>query len=169
MKLKHVLGILTLCGAVVAASLFFKGCGGDIGPEQPSNSAYIDSLKAEIAKMDIEKDSLLVIAKKKDSVRVEYVTKWRKLKGDTAYLPCDSILPQIVNLCDSIIYVDSSQISTLKKVIKTDSSIISNYKKVVKDDSITIVNLNKEIKKHKKHKRWLGIGLGVAAGVAIIK
>lgn len=152
---------------IVACIFLFKGCDDDhIVVATPDKT---DSLKKVISAQERVTDSLLIIAKKKDSVRVEFVIKWRKLKVDTAFIPCDSILPKIVNLCDSIIYVDSSEIATLKQVIKNDSSIIQNYKRVAINDSTTIVSLNKDIKKHKRHKRWLGIGMAAVGVIAIIK
>jgi len=152
---------------IVACIFLFKGCDDDhVVVATPDKT---DSLKKVISEQDKVKDSLLIIAKKKDSIRVEYVTKWRKLKGDTAFIPCDSILPKIVNLCDSIIYVDSSEIATLKQVIKNDSGIIQNYKKIVVNDSTTIVSLNKEVKKHKRHKKWLTAGIVGMGIIAVLK
>ncbi len=152
---------------IVACIFLFKGCDEDhVVVATPDKT---DSLKKVISEQERVTDSLLVIAKKKDSVRVEYVTRWRKLKGDTAFIPCVSILPKIVNLCDSIVYVDSSEIATLKQVIKSDSVIKQNYKNVVTNDSIAIVSLNKEVKNQKQQKRLIG-GIGAIGWlVAIFK
>lgn len=165
---KNFFGILFLVGVLVATFLIFKGCG-NIGPEQPLTPNISDSLKGVIRLQEKERDSLLIVAGRKDSVRVEYITKWKKLKGDTAYLPCDTILNIVISTCDSIIAIDSSLIADLKTVIKKDSVIISGCKKVMNEDSITIVGLNSEIRKHKRHKKWLLGGLIGVSAIAIIK
>ena len=121
-----------------------------------------DSLKQVIASQTRVKDSLLIAVKKKDTLRVEVVKRYKVLKHDTIYA---NICAPIIKLCDSIILVDSSLITDLKNVIKVDSGIIANYKKVAETDSITIVGLNIEVRKHKKHKRWL---IGGIIGVGII-
>lgn len=104
--------------------------------------------------------------KKKDTLRVEIIKKYKVLKHDTIYA---NICAPIIKLCDSIILVDSSLITDLKNVIKVDSGIIANYKKVAETDSNTIVGLNIEVKKHKKHKRWLIGGLIATGVIAILK
>lgn len=128
-----------------------------------------DSLKVVNAEKDRINDSLLVLSKGHDSVRVEYVTKWRKLKQDTAYIPCDSLLKITRIVCDTIMYNDSAHISVLKQVIKNDSVIKLNYKKIINNDSITIAGLNKEVKKQKKQKKIFAGIAAVATGIAIIK
>ena len=124
-----------------------------------------DSLKQVIAGQTRVKDSLLIAVKKKDTIRVEIIKKYKVIKHDTIYA---NICAPIIKLCDSIILVDSSLITDLKHVIKVDSGIIANYKKVAETDSNTIVGLNIEVKKHKKHKRWLVgglIGVGIIAAL----
>ena len=125
-----------------------------------------DSLKQVIASQTRVKDSLLIAVKKKDTLRVEIIKRYTTLKHDTIYA---NICAPIIKLCDSIILVDSSLITDLKHVIKVDSGIIANYKKVAETDSNTIVGLNIEVKKHKKHKRWLIGGLIATGVIAILK
>jgi hypothetical protein len=125
-----------------------------------------DSLKQVIASQTRIKDSLLIAVKKKDTLRVEVIKRYKVLKHDTIYA---NICAPIIKLCDSIILVDSSLITDLKHVIKVDSGIIANYKKVAETDSNTIVGLNNEVKKHKKHKRWLIGGLIATGVIAILK
>lgn len=125
-----------------------------------------DSLKQVIASQTRVKDSLLIAVKKKDTLRVEVIKRYKVLKHDTIYA---NICAPIIKLCDSIILVDSSLITDLKHVIKVDSGIIANYKKVAETDSNTIVGLNNEVKKHKKHKRWLIGGLIGIGAIAILK
>ncbi len=126
-------------------------------------------LKSVIQDLNNDRDSLLKITGKKDSVRTIYVTKWKQLKGRIDSIPCDSAIVLAVNMCDTIIMHDSSQIATLKDVIKLDSNIIANYEKVVKNDSLHIESLKKEVKKHKRQKRAALIVAAVFGGIAIIK
>ena len=125
-----------------------------------------DSLKQVIVEQTRVKDSLLIAVKKKDTLRVEVIKRYTKLKHDTIY---SNICAPIIKLCDSIILVDSSLINDLKHVVKVDSGIIANYKKVAETDSNTIVGLNIEVKKHKKHKRWLIGGLIGVGIIAVLK
>lgn len=162
---KQLINILIVVLAVTIGLLILKKCDGAI----EENHLDSDSIKKVISEQYEKRIDSLKAIKQKDSVRIEYVDRWRGLKHDTAYLPCDSLLPKIVNLCDSIIYVDSSQIATMKNVIAMDDSIINNYKKVAYTDSITIIGLNKEVKKHKKQKKIFAGIAAVVAGIAILK
>ena len=153
--------LLFACVLLVACIFMFKGCDEDVTYTNNDN----DSLKLVIANQNIIKDSLLAEVKKKDTIRVEVIKKYRILKHDTIFA---NICAPIIQLCDSIILVDSSLIVDLKHVIKVDSVIIGNYKKVTHNDSLSIVGLNKEVKKQKRQKKWLivwFVGLGVVAAV----
>jgi len=153
--------LLFACVLLVACIFMFKGCDDDVTYTNNDN----DSLKLVIANQNIIKDSLLAEVKKKDTIRVEVIKKYRILKHDTIYA---NICAPIIQLCDSIILIDSSLIVDLKHVIKVDSVIIGNYKKVTHNDSLSIVGLNKEVKKQKRQKKWLivwFVGLGVVAAV----
>jgi len=153
----------------VACVFLFKGCDDNVGSPSTNLSKENDSLKVANSEKDRINDSLLGLSKGHDSVRVEYVTKWRKLKQDTAFIPCDSLLKITRIVCDTIMYNDSAHISVLKQVIKNDSVTKSNYKKIINNDSITIVGLNKEVKKQKRQKKIFGGVAAVAAAIAIIK
>jgi len=165
LKFKNQIVVLLL--ATIVCLLLFDKCNKKV---EPTSSVEIsDSIKQAISAQYEARIDSLILDKQKDSIRVQYVTKWRKLKQDTAFIPCDSILPKIVNLCDSIILVDSSQIATLKNIVALDDSIISNYKKVTKNDSLLIVSQNKEIKKHKRHKKILIVTNVITAAFGILK
>lgn len=125
-----------------------------------------DSLKQVISEQTKIKDSLLVQVKKKDTLRVEVIKRYRTIIHDTTLV---QICDPIIKACDSIIVVDSSLITDLKHVIKVDSVIIDNYKKASQIDSTTIVSLTKEVKKHKRHKRWLVGGIIATGVIAILK
>ena len=124
-----------------------------------------DSLKQVIASQNKVKDSLLIAVKKKDTIRVTLVKKYRTTITDTIFQVCEPI----IKLCDSIILVDSSEIVDLKNVIKVDSVIIANYKKVAEVDSNKIVTLTKEVRKHKRQKRRLVGGIIAMGIIAIMK
>jgi len=162
LKLSKQMVVLSVAILVVCLLIFDK-CN-----SKPEIVTYndTDSLKQVIASQSRVKDSLLIAVKKKDTIRISIIKRYTTLKHDTVI---KQVCAPIIKLCDSIILVDSSEIVDLKNVIKLDSGIIENYKKVAVIDSNTIVKLNKEVKKHKRHKRWLTgglIGLGV---IAILK
>lgn len=155
--------VVLAVAVLVVCLLIFDKCN-----NKPEIVTYndTDSLKQVIASQSRVKDSLLIAVKKKDTIRISIIKRYTTLKHDTIF---EQVCAPIIKLCDSIILVDSSEIVDLKNVIKLDSGIIENYKKVAVIDSNTIVKLNKEVKKHKRHKRWLTgglIGLGV---IAILK
>jgi len=160
--------VIAVCLLVV---LFIgtKGCDGNV---QPPIRDVTDSLKTVIKAQIKAQDSLKILAGRKDSVRVETIVKWRKLK-EYVYvhdsIPCDSLLPIVITTCDSIVAADSAVISSLKKVIVADSLIIDSQAKVIVNDSLVIVGLNKDIKKHKRQKRWLSAALVVTTILAIVK
>jgi len=158
-------------GICLLAILFIgtKSCSGDA---QPPKRDITDSLKLVIKAQMKAQDSLKILAGRKDSVRVETIVKWRKLK-EYVYvhdsIPCDSLLPIVINTCDSVIAADSAVIVSLKKVIVADSLIIDTQAKTIVNDSLVIVGLNKDIKKHKRQKRWLSAALVVTTILAIVK
>ena len=147
---------------IVACLFMFKGCDEDVNYVHDST----DSLKQVIAEQTKIKDSLLVQVKKKDTLRVEVIKRYRTIVHDTTLV---QICAPIIKACDSIIVVDSSLITDLKNVIKVDSVIIGNHKKASVIDSTTIVSLNKDVKKHKRHKRWLVGGIIATGVIAILK
>lgn len=162
---KYILPTLTLLGVIIVTFLIFKGCG-DIAPEQPITPDKTDSIKKVIeAKYQMREDSIL-LDKKRDTLRVEVIKRYKVVIHDTIL---KQICAPIIQLCDSIILIDSSQISTLKNIVKLDSGIIADYRKVVVNDSTTIVGLNREIKKHKRQKKLIG-GIGAVGWlIAIFK
>lgn len=149
--------------AILCICLFlFDKCGNKPGIVTYNGS---DSLKQVIVEQTKIKDSLLIESKKKDTIRVTLIRKYRTTITDTIYKECEPI----IKICDSIIIVDSSLITDLKNVVKIDSIIIGNYKKASQIDSITIVGLTKEVNKHKRHKRWLVGGIIATGVIAILK
>ena len=130
-----------------------------------------DSLKTTIRNQKRIADSLKLVANGNDSVRLEYITKWRtKIKTIIQHdsIPCDSILPMVVSTCDSIISKDSIYIKDLRDIIYTDSIIMDSQAQVIKLDSIKIADLDRKVVRLKRHRRWLLFGTGVLGGAVLI-
>jgi hypothetical protein len=160
---------LALLGiAVLLAVLFwlFRGC--DYEPVKK-----VEPLKEKIRTGLLKRDELKKESERKDSVRIVYITRWRKAKEeikDNPQLPCDSVIPVVINLCDSIIKQDSSTIVSLKEVIKQDSILLSDYGSLVKKDSVQIAKLEKKLRFQKRLTKLAFFGgavLGVGATTAI--
>lgn len=145
---------------ILAICLWFKGCNGK--PQKFTNSELI---KTNIKKLTVKKDSVKVEANKTDSIRTKIVIKWRAAKHDTIYKECK----ELIVICDSIISVDSTQISQLRQVITLSDSIIDNQKIIIHNDSIDKVSLTKYGKKQKRQKNLALLGLGVLGGMLILK
>ncbi len=155
--------VVLMVAILVVCLLIFDKCN-----SKPEIVTYndTDSLKQVIASQSRVKDSLLIAVKKKDTIRISIIKRYTTLKHDTIF---EQVCAPIIKLCDSIILVDSSEIVDLKNVIKVDSVIVANYKKVAEVDSNKIVSLTKEVKKHKRHKRWLVGGIIATGVIAILK
>lgn len=138
----------------------------DINTKQTIN---VDSVKDVIRHEFDEKEKILKLVTNNDSVRIEKVDRWHEVKGEIKYLPCDSVLPQIVNICDSIIIVDSTEIGNLKHLNIVNDSIIHNYQIIVKSDSNQIVGLKKEVKKQKRLKVIFAGAAILFGSIAIFK
>jgi len=162
LKLSKQMVVLSVAILVVCLLIFDK-CN-----NKPEIVTYndTDSLKQVIASQSRVKDSLLIAVKKKDTIRISIIKRYTTLKHDTIF---EQVCAPIIKLCDSIILVDSSEIVDLKNVIKVDSVIVANYKKVAEVDSNKIVSLTKEVRKHKRHKRWLVGGIIATGVIAILK
>lgn len=119
-------------------------------------------LKSVISDLNHENDSLKVKANLKDTVWMKGAIRWRDAKGKykADSIPCDSLIV----ICDTLLYQDSSYISTLKTIIKVDSNIIANYEKIVRNDSIYIEALKKQVKKERR-KKWVFGGAGLLTGI----
>jgi hypothetical protein len=166
---KALIGIIL---ALVAVILWLQYCQKPVSTINYQSKA--DTLKSEIKKGLVKKDSIHQKAVKEDSQRVVYVTKWREVKAevkkDTAKSrPCDSIITKIVSICDTMVIKDSTEIMTLKAEIKQDSVLFVNYRELTKTDSLQIVSLKKEVRRQKRLKVLAWITAGIIGGVFIIK
>lgn len=116
------------------------------------------SHSANITPELIKRDSFRTIVKYRDSVRVQHVHHWNKIKLiDT--LPCDTFVKLVISKCDTVIKYDSLTIVSLNDLVKQDSVIIGKLLEGKKEDSLSIVRLNKKCRRN----FWIGFGTGAAA------
>ena len=144
---------------ILALCLLFKGCNDT--PIVNNNT----TIKTNIKKLTVKKDSVKVEANKTDSIRTKIVIKWRAAKHDTIYKECK----ELIVICDSIITTDSTQISQLRNVITLSDSIIINQKIIIYNDSVRQISLNKQIRKQRRQKNLALLGLGVLGGMLLVK
>lgn len=111
-----------------------------------------DSIKTELKKNFINKDSVKKEIIYRDSIRTVAIWKYRESK--TLILPCDTMLEIIFAECDTVIKVDSTLISELKAELFISDLIIGNQKEIIKIDSLRIGSLSADsLKSHKKIRR----------------
>lgn len=145
---------------ILTISLWFKCCN-----DKPKKFTNSELIKTNIKKLTVKKDSVKVEANKTDSIRTKIVIKWRAAKHDTIYKECK----ELIIICDSIISVDSTQISQLRHVITLSDSIIDNQKIIIHNDSIDKIALTKWGKKQRRQKNLALLGLGVLGGMFLVK
>lgn len=153
---------LVIIAILVIIIIFLRNC-------NPKKAEYTEPLKAEVAKLEVKKDSVNKQIVKQDSVRVKTIIKWRYLKADTAWLPCELKLTEVINTCDTIILIDSIEIASLKLVNLIDNDIIKDQKIMLKNDSIYQISLNKQIRKERRQKRLALLGLGILSVGLLVK
>lgn len=115
----------------------------------------------------IRKDSIHERVVYKDRWRTEVVYKYRHIKVDS--LPCPEAMAEVIVLTDSIIQIDSSEISSLKAEVLIDNLIINSYKSKVISDSVVITKLSKKLRRSRRWNKILGIVAVGAIGVAVVK
>lgn len=140
--------------AILLLILLSRGCK---NPD-PQPTPLVENLKKSISTNKAKAAKLKPIIIIKDSIRTKYVTKWKEVRHDSL-IPC----PEKLAVADTVIYQDSSLISSLKLLCKIDSNIIADQSKVISLDSITIKGLKKEVRKQKIQK-WLSIGSAFLIG-----
>lgn len=147
--------------AILLIILAFKSCN-----NKPIEVHNNEPLKTKVKTLTIKKDSSNVAANKSDSTRIKYVIKWRtKLHDTIIYKPCE----ELILICDSIIIVDSTEISQLKQVINFSDSIITTQKVMLYNDSLDLLAAQKLQRKTKRQRNLALLGLGVVGGVLIVK
>lgn len=150
--------------AVLICIIVFNKCNSVV--KDSFTTEQNDSLKTVNVILTEKKDSVKVAANKSDSIRVKFIVKWRtKLHDTTIYKPCE----ELIVICDSIILVDSTEISQLKQVINYSDSIILNQKVMLYNDSLDLLAAKKYGKKQRRQKNLALLGLGVLGGVLLVK
>jgi len=124
-----------------------------------------DIYRDRIIKLNNSKDSTKQEVKKQDVARVKIIVKWRTKIADTIYKPCDSL----VLICNEIITVDSTEISSLKHLNQINDSIINTQKIMLRDDSLDKICLKKQIQKQKRQKALAITGLIIVGSTAVLK
>lgn len=158
-KLKNF--IITGLGILVALLILFHGCGDTVKPT-PVNNKIITDLK-----LDTEAKNE---AKKSDSVRIVYRTKFKYIITNPEKLPCDTFVKVVIAYCDTVIQKDSTEIEALKKVIKQDSVLIVDYQEQGNKDSVLITKLERKVKLNRTIAKLAfvtGLGLGGFVGVKL--
>lgn len=136
--------------------MMFKRCG--MSP-QPSIAVIPEMART---------DSFRTVIKYHDSVRVNYITKWRNKTRLVDSSPCYTEVKTIIAECDTIIRVDSILISSLKGQVSNDSVIIFKQGLMLKADSIHIVKLDKKVKRNRRLALFFGAIVAGGVGVKLI-
>jgi hypothetical protein len=161
---------LFFIGFIIAAVLLLK-CEGNTPIDNTSvlNSRY-DSLSKEVVKKDAVTDSLNKVVLGLDTVRekildVYHVKKKKKNIHDTVWVT------SFIQVCDSVITLDSTEISSLKAlnknlvdINKDKSDMLYNRDNVITRKDVTIDSLIKSKKKY-----WKGFKHGFVAGSIVIE
>ena len=108
------------------------------------------------------RDSIITHVKTKDVIRTKYVDKYHIIHDS---LPCEEVL----TLCDTIIKIDSTLISSLKQVVSVDSIIISKQQAIHGMDSITIQDLHRDLRRQKRRTKLATIMAVIGFGLAAVK
>lgn len=160
--------IVLILSTVLLTWLLFRSC-------DHSNSLELhgiktrDSLLAINKDLQTERDLLELQAATVDTARIRTIVKYRTLKSNPDTLPCDTVLKYIMVACDSIIVVDSTEISLLKRSNMKADTIIGNLEKVVQIDSLTISGLKKQVRNQRRLKL---VAISVATllgGLAVVR
>lgn len=127
-----------------------------------------NSLKTEIKKNEQARDSAKKEVSKTEVAQTEVKKTYRQRREDLGQrgTPCRDTILQIVQLCDTVIFVDSVLIGQLKQVIKLDSLTIDLQKQVIHADSLTIASLTKSVKKETRKKKFWRAATIVVSGIA---
>jgi hypothetical protein len=133
------------------------------------NSRY-DSLNKEIIKKDAITDSLNKVVDKLDTVR-EKILHIYHVQKKTINIHDTVLMYKFVQICDSVIEVDSIQISNLKTlnknlvdINKDKSDMLYNRDNVIVKKDAIIDSLTKSKKKY-----WKGFKHGFLAGAIVVE
>ena len=120
----------------------------------------VDLKKSVIIKEKHVADSIQTVIVYKDRIRVNDVHHYHSVRYDSL-IPC----PDKLVVADTVVYIDSSEISSLKADLFVKGLIIANQDTVIRNDSIAYRKLARKL-------RWsrfkTKVALVVAGGLGII-
>lgn len=149
--------------------MFFAGRQCSARMPQNSLQSNTDSIKKIVRTEILERADLKSKSKRADSIVYKWRDRWHEIKTEIGTKPCDSILPIIVHVADSVIIVDSTALVAKSRIIALDDSIICNQASIIKIDSITILGLKKEIRRQKRQKWLIGISAAIFSTAILTK
>lgn len=127
---------LLICVIIIALLFIFKGCNKDV----TYKPVTIETVR---------QDSFRTVIKYHDSTRVHHINKWRNMTRIVDSTVCYTEIVNLIAECDTIIKIDSVQISSLKGLVKLDSNIQVILFKRIRSDSVLITKLNKKVKRNR--------------------
>lgn len=120
----------------------------------------VDLKKSEIVKEKHVADSIREVIVYKDRIRVNDVHHYHAVRYDSL-IPC----PDKLAIADTVIFIDSSEISSLKASLFVKGLIIANQDTVIRNDSIAYRKLAKKLR-WQKFKTKVSLALAGVVGVA---
>ena len=168
----NILGKISLffIGFIIAAMLLLK-CEGNTPLDNINslNSRY-DSLSKEVIKKDIITDSLNKVVSELDTVREKVLHIYHVQKKIINIHDTEWVV-KFIQICDSVIEVDSLEINTLKTlnnnlidINKDKTNMLYNRDNVIVKKDAIIDSLTKSKKKY-----WKGFKHGFVAGAIVVE
>jgi hypothetical protein len=168
----NILGKISLffIGFIIAAILLLK-CEGNTPVDDMNglNSRY-DSLSKEVVKKDVVTDSLNKVVSGLDTVREKILHVYHVQKKIINIHDTEWVV-KFIQICDSVIEVDSLEISTLKTlnnnlidINKDKTNMLYNRDNVIVKKDAIIDSLTKSKKKY-----WKGFKHGFVAGAIVVE
>ena len=168
----NILGKISLffIGFIIAAMLLLK-CEGNTPLDNINslNSRY-DSLSKEVIKKDIITDSLNKVVSELDTVREKVLHIYHVQKKIINIHDTEWVV-KFIQICDSVIEVDSLEINTLKTlnnnlidINKDKTNMLYNRDNVIVKKDAIIDSLTKNKKKY-----WKGFKHGFVAGTIVVE
>lgn len=157
---------------VIVVFLVVIQCQREDSGDNPQIKQDIAKIETQIKHHEQDRDSVKAKASKVEEKQKDVKKTYRQAVSTLGQgnSPCRDSIIQVVQLCDTVIFVDSVLIVELKEVIRQDSLVISSQKKLIavqkeniRADSLTIIDLTKTVKKEKRKKKLAWIVAGIAA------
>lgn len=154
--------IIFILGLILGLLCSFHSCGHIDSSNTKIDSLQVkfDSIKVKLQSAYLSLDTLKLNNDSIIKVKEKVITKYVTIRGNVLKTPCDTnTVIKFVNIADSVIHVDSTQINVLNKTVTKQSDIINLQDSMLNLDSTIIssyaVDLklaHKEIKKQKRLK-----------------